>query len=47
MIALTVLLSLATATTWALTTQFQRKGLASVDGRTGALIAVTSLATLF
>lgn len=47
MVALTVFLSLATAATWALTTQFQRKGLASVDGRTGALVVVASFATLF
>jgi drug/metabolite transporter (DMT)-like permease len=47
MVAATVLLSLATAATWALTTQFQRKGLASVDGRTGALVVVASFATFF
>lgn len=47
MVALTVLLSLATAATWALTTQFQRKGLVSVDGRTGALVVVSSFASLF
>ena len=47
MVSLTVFLSLATAATWALTTQFQRKGLASVDGRTGALVVVASFACLF
>jgi len=44
---LTVFLSLATAATWALVTQLQKQGLASVDGRTGALVVVLSFAGLF
>lgn len=44
---LTIFLSLATAATWALVTQLQQRGLAAVDGRTGALIVVLSFASLF
>lgn len=44
---LTIFLSLATAATWALVTQLQQRGLAAVDGRTGALIVVLSFAALF
>lgn len=44
---LTVALALATAATWALTSQFQKKGLSGVDGRTGALIVISSFAAFF
>ncbi|MCY4151036.1 MAG: hypothetical protein OXE94_02220 [Aestuariivita sp.] len=44
---LAVLLSLATAATWALVTQLQQRGLAAVDARTGALVVVLSFAGLF
>lgn len=45
--ALTIGLSLTTAAAWALVMQFQKKGLAAVDGRTGALVVVASFAVLF
>ena len=43
----TVSLSLATAAAWALVMQFQKMGLSAVDGRTGALVVVSSFAGLF
>lgn len=42
-----IALSLATAAIWGFVTQLQRRGLNYVDGRTGALIVVSSFAGLF